>query len=672
MSTVRMKVLYGVMLFCIAVLTSCSGAPPTTMQQTCEGEVELHHDHSHGEYGFSQQALINCSERKDTGYVKGKSFSIVVVTVDGKPVERSTANAYYVMQQAAAKSGVSIRIVSGFRTMSQQKYLYNCYLTKKCNNGNLAAKPGYSNHQSGHALDLNTSVSSVYRWLSSHGGKYGFKRTVPSEKWHWEWWGGGPGGGPCGSKPECSKNSDCKKSSAPRCYQGKCIPLPPSNCLFVKTTRLSGANLNIRASTNTSSSVVGSVPEGACLAVIQKQSGQSIKGKTTWYRIDYKGSKGWISAAYADCSSCGGVCQTGQTQSCYTGPAKTKGVGPCKAGTQSCSSGKWGTCKSEVKPTSEACDGKDNDCDGKTDESLTKECYTGPPNTKGIGACVVGQQTCSDGKWSACKDDVKPADKEVCGNEKDDNCDGQVDEDCPTQSTCKDGDTRACYDGPANTKNIGACKEGQAVCENGSWSACQNQVLPGSTEQCGDEVDNNCNGEVDEGCSSTGTCIDNDQDGYGVGTGCTKPQDCRDDDPSIHPNAPEICGNGIDEDCQQGDLPCGQKLPSGQEGCRLADDCQSGLCARFDGVTRCSVSCKTTSECPQDMYCTTEKFCWPKNATKTSTQCAAGDKSARCFQVRGSGCSCQTSRSLPEPTHGLLGLLVMLLWFRRRKTQPTQ
>jgi len=153
-----------------------------------------------------QQGLssINCTESKATGYVQGKAFSITVVTVDGKKMETSSANAYYVMAQAAAKAGVNLKVVSGFRSMAEQTYLYNCYINCNCNNCNLAAKPGYSNHQSGHAVDLNTSSSGVYSWLSKHAGTYGFKRTVPSEAWHWEWWGGGPGGGPCG-KPTYPK-----------------------------------------------------------------------------------------------------------------------------------------------------------------------------------------------------------------------------------------------------------------------------------------------------------------------------------------------------------------------------------------------------------------------------------------------------------------------------------
>jgi hypothetical protein len=121
-----------------------------------------------------------------TGYRSGRAFSLCVTTIDGKYVEVNTARAYLRMRKAARRSGVHLYIASGFRSMAAQRYLYHCYKTKACNGGNLAAVPGYSNHQSGHALDLNTSAGGVYSWLANHGHSYGFRRTVPSEKWHWE------------------------------------------------------------------------------------------------------------------------------------------------------------------------------------------------------------------------------------------------------------------------------------------------------------------------------------------------------------------------------------------------------------------------------------------------------------------------------------------------------
>jgi hypothetical protein len=121
-----------------------------------------------------------------TGYRSGHAMNICVTTIDGHYVEVNTARAFLRIRKAARNVGISIHVVSGFRSMASQRYLYHCYLSKKCNGGNLAAVPGYSNHQSGHALDLNTSAGGVYSYLVNHGHAYGFRRTVPSEKWHWE------------------------------------------------------------------------------------------------------------------------------------------------------------------------------------------------------------------------------------------------------------------------------------------------------------------------------------------------------------------------------------------------------------------------------------------------------------------------------------------------------
>lgn len=119
------------------------------------------------------------------GYVDGRAVRIVVTRLDDKPVEVRTAAAYRRMRDAAERDRVHLRIVSGFRTMEHQQALYRAYRRGR---GNLAALPGHSNHQSGHALDLNTSAPGVLRWLERHARRYGFRRTVPTEPWHWEWW----------------------------------------------------------------------------------------------------------------------------------------------------------------------------------------------------------------------------------------------------------------------------------------------------------------------------------------------------------------------------------------------------------------------------------------------------------------------------------------------------
>jgi hypothetical protein len=168
----------------------------------CGHEVERHEDEPFDDRENEMfQGIYDCTERSDTGYRNGNSFPIKVVTADAKPVEVKTANAYIAMQSRARQAGVNLRIVSGFRTQAQQQYLYGCYVNCNCNNCNLAARPGYSNHQSGHALDLNTSDSGVLTWLNNNAASFGFARTVPSEPWHWEYWGAVSFAGPCGGPP---------------------------------------------------------------------------------------------------------------------------------------------------------------------------------------------------------------------------------------------------------------------------------------------------------------------------------------------------------------------------------------------------------------------------------------------------------------------------------------
>ncbi|KAI8835299.1 hedgehog signaling/DD-peptidase zinc-binding domain-containing protein [Chytridium lagenaria] len=106
--------------------------------------------------------------------------------IGGISVVVETACAFLKMKKAAQSSNINLRLNSGFRTHAEQTRLYNCYLTKKCNSGNLAAKPGFSNHQNGIALDISVVNTSVYKWMTENASRFGFVRTVPSEKWHWE------------------------------------------------------------------------------------------------------------------------------------------------------------------------------------------------------------------------------------------------------------------------------------------------------------------------------------------------------------------------------------------------------------------------------------------------------------------------------------------------------
>jgi D-alanyl-D-alanine carboxypeptidase len=132
---------------------------------------------------------LDCTTTTEAGYRRGRRIDVKVVTIDDDRVERSTASAYWAMREAAAKDGVPLTIYSGFRSALEQAYFYQCYRCCCCNGCAPAAKPGFSNHQSGRALDLDVSPPGVHAWLVEHAGAFGFAATVSDEPWHWEYRG---------------------------------------------------------------------------------------------------------------------------------------------------------------------------------------------------------------------------------------------------------------------------------------------------------------------------------------------------------------------------------------------------------------------------------------------------------------------------------------------------
>jgi hypothetical protein len=126
----------------------------------------------------------------------------------------------------------------------------------------------------------------------------------------------------------------------------------------------------------------------------------------------------------ADDPPAGCACNPGSTQTCYTGPSSTEGVGTCAAGSQSCvlSSGvyTWGACQGDVTPVPGDCDNAS--CTGTNDlnpgcsclNGASEDCYTGPSGTAGVGACSEGARTCVDGAWAACIGQVVPTNLDLC------------------------------------------------------------------------------------------------------------------------------------------------------------------------------------------------------------------------------------------------------------------
>lgn len=129
---------------------------------------------------------------------------------------------------------------------------------------------------------------------------------------------------------------------------------------------------------------------------------------------------------------CDGTIDDGVDRACYTGTAGTMGIGACRGGLETCTSGVWpGTCVGQVTPIAETCNNVDEDCDGLIDNGVTRT-YTGPGGTLNVGNCRGGMEACSAGAWSGtCAGQTLPQGSEICANGLDETCNGVADEGCP-------------------------------------------------------------------------------------------------------------------------------------------------------------------------------------------------------------------------------------------------
>ena len=245
-------------------------------------------------------------------------------------------------------------------------------------------------------------------------------------------------------------------------------------------------------------------------------------------------------------------------------------------------------CQPKVKTVSklavESCNGIDDDCDGQSDEAGAAGCKPLYFDADGDGfgvtlvKCLCGP---ADGYTATqsgdCNDKdggVHPAKTELCGNGKDDNCNGSENDEnatgCAKFYTDVDGDgygvgVASCLCSPSgnfSAKQASDCLDSDTA------------VNPGQVEKCLDGKDNNCDGLTDDaGCQGCSEFFkDGDQDNYGVDNdkkclGAAKYPytayvggDCNDGSANFKPGATEVC-NGADDNCD------GQTDPVGATGC---------------------------------------------------------------------------------------------------------
>ena len=231
-----------------------------------------------------------------------------------------------------------------------------------------------------------------------------------------------------------------------------------------------------------------------------------------------------------------GECTPGQTRLCGN-----SNVGVCEFGVQTCqANGFYGNCVGNIDPSTEICDGADNNCDSQIDEN----------------------NVCQP----ACTNECNNGEKQCSGN---------------GYKTCGNFDSDSCLEFSSAITN---CASNQ-ICSNGQ---CVNQQIP----ECRDSIDNDHDGFIDYpadlGCSNNNDdselpinlppvpkqCddgIDNDGDNlidFPADPGCTSRTD-NSEIPVNNPPAAPQCDDGIDNDNDRridypADAQCSNRLDNSE------------------------------------------------------------------------------------------------------------
>jgi hypothetical protein len=254
-------------------------------------------------------------------------------------------------------------------------------------------------------------------------------------------------------------------------------------------------------------------------------------------------------------------------------------VGACKAGTLVCTGVGLGkavtvTCVDASLGEPEVCNGKDDNCDGKTDETFLDQGLGAACDTLDADMCANGVKVCqADGLSLTCGVEKVYDILETCkspgqGNGIDENCNGQTDEAC--YGSDLDGDGAV---GAEDCNELDAGFSPKVKIE-----PCCDPALGGGDAAI-KVCDKNCDGKI---VSCDGG--DSDRDGFFGKNEKGEDIDCNPQDPASFPGAPELCGDGIDQDCDGADIDCAAISDDDGDKYANSDDCKPFDAKIFPGA----------------------------------------------------------------------------------------
>lgn len=118
--------------------------------------------------------------------VNGRLPSTDLAPIPGGRLRKDAAAAWNAMNEAAGGGLRPTGPQSSYRDYANQVRFWNLYQSGQ---GNLAARPGTSNHGWGVAVDL--AAQWMRTWIDQHGAKFGWRKTeAMGEWWHVNYVGG--------------------------------------------------------------------------------------------------------------------------------------------------------------------------------------------------------------------------------------------------------------------------------------------------------------------------------------------------------------------------------------------------------------------------------------------------------------------------------------------------
>jgi len=227
-----------------------------------------------------------------------------------------------------------------------------------------------------------------------------------------------------------------------------------------------------------------------------------------------------------------------------------------------------------IKPGgSELCNSIDDNCNGQVNEGLVFANYYIDTDLDGFGAgpatssCtpIFGNYVTNNLDCNNTNASIRPNATEIC-NGIDENCNNLIDDGLPFVNYYIDNDGDGFGAGAATNScsNLGA----GYVTNNTDCNNTNVAIRPTATELC-NSIDDNCNTLIDDGLLFSNYYLDADNDGFYISfvNACSSPNlnyttvpgilgDCNDNNFNINGAAAEICGNGIDENCNGSDAIC--------------------------------------------------------------------------------------------------------------------